>query len=80
MKNIYTTAIVSPSALLGKNISIGPFTIIHDNVSIGDNSVIGSHCVIGHPSKLTEEDYLNIGKDSHFRSHSVFHDGSSFGP
>ena len=35
-------AIVSPGAVLGKNVEIGPYSIIGDNVKIGDNTVIGS--------------------------------------
>jgi len=34
---IHPTAIVSPLAHLGQNVSIGPFTIIEDGVTVGDN-------------------------------------------
>ena len=32
MKNIHQTAIVSPNAEIGENISVGPFTVIEDDV------------------------------------------------
>lgn len=76
---IHPTAIVSTSAKLGVNATIGPFTIIHDNVVIGDNAVIGSHCEIGLPSSLADGLPLVIGNDALIRSHSVFYEGSSFG-
>lgn len=45
--NIHPTAIVSNSAQLGKNVSIGAYSIIEDDVIIGDSTAIRSHCVIG---------------------------------
>jgi UDP-N-acetylglucosamine acyltransferase len=44
--NIHPTAIVDPKAELGKNISIGPYTIINEGVRIGDNVQIGSNVLI----------------------------------
>lgn len=79
MQNIHSTAIVSSSAHLGANATIGPFTIIHDNVTIGDNSNIESHCVLGHPSHLANDQPLVIGENAHIRSHSIFYQGSTFG-
>ncbi len=46
MVNIHPTAIVSPKAKLGDNVSVGPFTIIHDDVEIGNDTQISSHSVI----------------------------------
>ena len=46
---IHPTAIISDSAIIGNNVSIGPYCVIGDNVSIGDNSTLKSHVVIdGH--------------------------------
>ena len=76
---IHSTAIVSPHARIGKGVSIGPFTIIHDSTMIDDNSVVGSHCELGHPSRSAEGRPLVIGKNSLIRSHSIFYEGSTFG-
>lgn len=76
---IHASAIVSPKAKLGKNISIGPFTIVHDDVEIGDETVIGSHCEIGYPTPLANGSSLVIGAASLIRSHSIFYQGSVFG-
>jgi len=46
MTNIHPTAIVSPAAKLGNNVSIGAFSIVEDDVTIGDNTKIGYHCII----------------------------------
>ncbi|MCK4403806.1 MAG: N-acetyltransferase [candidate division Zixibacteria bacterium] len=74
------TQSISKKAKIGKNVEIGLFTIIGDNVIIGDNTVIESHCVIGYPTKLAKGKPLVIGENSHIRSHSVFYEGSTFGP
>lgn len=46
MNNIHPTAIVSPKAELGDNISIGPFSIVEDDVKIGDNCEIKSSALL----------------------------------
>lgn len=76
---ISTHAMVSSKAALGKNIQVGPYTIIHDNVIVGNNCIIGSHCEIGVANSLSNGKLLYIGNNSHIRSHSVFYEGSKFG-
>lgn len=44
--SISTEAKISPTAVIGHNVSIGPFCIIGDNVTIGDGSVIGNNVVL----------------------------------
>jgi acetyltransferase-like isoleucine patch superfamily enzyme len=73
-------ACVSRTARIGKNVTVGDFTIVHDNVVLGDDVTIESHCVIGHPTPLAEGKPLVIGDGALIRSHSVFYEGSTFGP
>ncbi len=37
---------ISPQAIIGKNVKVDPFAVIHDGVSIGDETHIMSHAVI----------------------------------
>ena len=53
--NIHPSAIVSDSAHLGENVTIGPYCVIGDEVEIGDGSVIGPHAVI--------EKWTSLGKE-----------------
>ena len=76
---IHQTAIVSPSAKISENVSIGPYSIVHDNVILKAGTSIGSHCEIGLPSPLAEGSPLIIGAGSMIRSHSIFYEGSTFG-
>ncbi len=78
MNNIHPTAIISPKAQLGNNITIGANTIIYDNVSIDDNTIIGAFCELGVQNHLSNNEQLQIGKNSHIRSHSIFYEGSIF--
>lgn len=74
-------ALVHPSALLGKDVSIGPFTIVGRGVEIGESGRIESHCVLGElPGWFGENDVgpLRIGPGAHIRSHSVLYRGSTF--
>jgi UDP-N-acetylglucosamine acyltransferase len=50
--SIHPTAIVSPKAELGRNVSIGPYSIIGDDVTLHDDVQIASHCVIEGPSEF----------------------------
>lgn len=76
---IHPSALVSPQARLGADVSVGPFTVIHDNVEIGAGSVIDGFCEIGYPSPLADGLPLVIGAGARIRSHSVFYQGSTFG-
>ena len=73
-------AIVSEKARIGANVVVGPYTIIHANVELQDNCIIGAYCELGISNHLSCGENLVIGKGSHIRSHSVFYEGSKFGP
>lgn len=79
MSLIHTTAIVSPKAVLGSDVRIGPYSIVHDNVIIRDNTTIEAYCEIGYYTSRCDGSPLVIGRDSLIRSHSVFYQGSVFG-
>ena len=49
---IHPTAIVSPKAELGRNVSIGPYSVIGDDVMLHDDVRVASHCVIEGPSEF----------------------------
>jgi UDP-N-acetylglucosamine acyltransferase len=54
---IHSTAVIHPTAKLGKNVSVGAFCLIGADVSIDDNTVLESHVVV--KGKTT------IGKGNH---------------
>jgi len=64
---IHETAIVHETAKIGKNVAIGPWSIIGENVEIGDDCVIASHVVIKGPCKIGKGNrffqYGSIGEE-----------------
>lgn len=58
---IHATAIISKTAKIGENVSIGAYSVIEDGVRVGRNTIIASHCNI--------ERSVKIGRDCHVHSH-----------
>ena len=76
---IHSTSIVNPLASIGKDVEIGPYTIVHGNVIIGPKTRIGSHCELGVASLSSDGSPLVFGAESEIRSHSIFYESSNFG-
>ena len=55
MNKIHPLATVSPKAILGDNVEVGPYAFIDENVEIGDGCKIHPHAVI-YP-------YVKMGKN-----------------
>ncbi|MGD1044264.1 MAG: UDP-3-O-(3-hydroxymyristoyl)glucosamine N-acyltransferase [Bacteroidota bacterium] len=49
---IHSTAIISPDAVLGKNVSVGANAVIGKNAVIGSNTKIGEGCIIGMQAQI----------------------------
>lgn len=79
MADIHPTALVSPQAILGRDVRIGPFCILHEGVVLGDRVRIDAYCELGVPTPLADGSPLIIGDDAWVRSHSVFYTASRFG-
>lgn len=74
------TSIVSPQARIGKGVKIGDFCKIHPDVVLQDDCIIEDFTTLGHPTPLADGQPLVIGRGAHIRSHSIFYQGSEFGP
>lgn len=49
MNDIHATAIVDPKASIGKDVRVGPYSIVGPNVTLGDGVAIEAHVVVdGH--------------------------------
>jgi UDP-3-O-[3-hydroxymyristoyl] glucosamine N-acyltransferase len=60
---VHPTAVIHPSARVGKNASIGAYVVIYENVEIGDDCVILPHVVI-YPG-------VRIGRNFFAHAHAV---------
>ena len=65
---IHPSSIIDPTAIIAKNVEIGPFCLIGPNVEIGEGSKIESHVILKGPMKL--------GKRNHVFQFSTLGDGS----
>ena len=65
-QNIQPLASISPNAIIGNDVKIGPFVTIDDNVEIGDGCIIDSNAVIRSGAR--------IGKNCHIHSGAVVSD------
>ena len=63
MTSIHVSAIIDPSAKIGKNVEIGPFSLIGPNVEVGDD------CVIGAGVQLVKN--VRMGAHNHVHAYSV---------
>ena len=65
-QNIHPTAYIAPSAVLGENVTIGPFAVIEDNVEVGAGCQLGAHAVI--------QPYVKMGEGNILHPHAVLGD------
>ncbi|MGD1922927.1 MAG: UDP-3-O-(3-hydroxymyristoyl)glucosamine N-acyltransferase [Paracoccaceae bacterium] len=60
-EGVHPTACVAPSAELGPDVWIGPFTVIADGAQIGAGSRIASNCTIGRDAVIGDRALLHPG-------------------
>jgi len=63
MSLIHPSALIEDGAILGSNVTVGPFAYIGSQVKIGDNTTVAPHAVI--------EGKTTIGKNNRIFSHSA---------
>lgn len=68
---IHPTAVIHESAMLGANVSIGPYVVVGEGATIGDLTRLESHCSIG--------DYVSIGSNCHFYPRVSIYDDCQVG-
>lgn len=58
---IHPLAVVDPSASIGRDVAIGPFSIVESGVTIGDGCTLESHVIIKQGSTLGPENHVFEG-------------------
>ncbi|MBL8023499.1 MAG: acyl-ACP--UDP-N-acetylglucosamine O-acyltransferase [Elusimicrobia bacterium] len=58
---VHPSAVVDPTAKLGKGVQIGPFVVIGPQVELGDRCFVGPHSVV---------EYATVGADCRFLPHA----------
>jgi UDP-N-acetylglucosamine acyltransferase len=64
---ISNLAVIDKSAKLGKNVSVGPFSVIGPHVELGEGTVVGPHVVINGPTVIGKNNrfyqFASIGEE-----------------
>ncbi|MFZ7275765.1 UDP-3-O-(3-hydroxymyristoyl)glucosamine N-acyltransferase [Avibacterium endocarditidis] len=80
---IAPSAVISASAKLGENVSIGANAVIDDEVELGDNVIIGAGCFIGKGAKIGANTQLwanvNIYHQVQIGEHCLIQSGAVIG-
>ena len=80
---IHPTAVISPKAKLGENVSVGAYTVIEDGVTVGDNTVIFPQCYIGKDVTIGKNCYIYpqvvIREDCVLKDYVILQPGARIG-
>jgi UDP-3-O-[3-hydroxymyristoyl] glucosamine N-acyltransferase len=80
---IHSTAVVDPSAQLGKRVSIQPHAVIEAGARIGDDTIIGAGGYIGHETTIGSScliyPLVTIRERSRIGSRVIIHSGAVIG-
>ena len=80
---IHPTAIISQDCELGKNVGVGPYTIIEGKVKVGDRTVIYGGCYIGYSSEIGNDCLIYprvvIRERVYIGSRVIIHSGAVLG-
>ncbi len=82
-RGVHPSAVVAPTAKLGKNVAICANAVIEAGAEIGDNTVIGAGCYIGHDVKVGSDSILYPNVTVMYRciigKYAVIHSGVVIG-
>ena len=62
-QNIHPTAYIAETAVIGDNVTIGPFVVIEENVDVGAGCQLGAHAVI--------QPYVKMGEGNILHAHAI---------
>lgn len=82
-EKIHATAVIHPTAHLGKNVCVGPFAVIGERTKIGDGCTIGAHTVIECDAEVGEHSLLHphvfVGAHCTLGTHCEIHPHTTIG-
>lgn len=80
---IHPTAVISASAKLGANVSVGAYSVIEDDVTIGDNTIIFPQVYVGKRTQIGTDCILYpqvvVREDCVLKNHVILQPGAKIG-
>ncbi len=71
---IHRTALIDPTAHLGQDVSVGPYTIVGPRVTMGDRCTLAAHVAIERNAR--EETWVEVGDDTVVREYCTINRGT----
>ncbi len=82
-RGVHPTVIIGQDTVIGKDVSIGPYTVIESKAILGDRTTIYSHCYVGQQTAIGDDCliYPNVSiREKIFIGHRVIvHSGTVIG-
>lgn len=83
LRGIHPSAVLGKNLSLGKNVAIGPYAVIEEGVCLGDNTVIYAGCFIGHHTRIGSDTLIypnvSIRERITIGNRVIIHSGSVIG-
>jgi UDP-3-O-[3-hydroxymyristoyl] glucosamine N-acyltransferase len=80
---VHPSAVVAPGVTLGREVSIGPCTVIEEDAVIGDSVVIMAQCYVGHRARVGAGTFLypqvTVREDCELGERVIVHSGTVIG-
>jgi len=82
-QGIHPTAILGKDVSVGSDVAIGPYVVVEDNVCIGDRTIIYAGCFLDHHTKIGSDTliYANVSIRERITigNHVIIHSGTVIG-
>ncbi|MBI5361406.1 MAG: UDP-3-O-(3-hydroxymyristoyl)glucosamine N-acyltransferase [Planctomycetes bacterium] len=82
-RNVHPSAVIGKNVSIGKNTAVMPFCVIQDNARIGDNAVIYPNVYIGHSSSIGNNTVVypmvSIRENVSIGNNCIIHSGAVIG-
>jgi len=83
IEGIHPTALVGREVTLGEDVRIGPYVVIGDGVCIGDRTTICSHCFVGQKTRIGRDcliyPMVSVREKITIGNHVIIHNGTVIG-
>lgn len=82
-EGVHPQALVSPEAVLGKGVGIGPFAVVESGARIGDRTLVGAGCFVGRGVEIGADGLLypnvTVREKTKISHRVIIHSGTVIG-
>ncbi len=82
-EGIHPTAVIAPTARLGRDVRVGPYVVIEDGAEVGDRTVLMAHVYVGHEVRIGPDcriyPHVSIRERCQIGARVILHNGTVIG-